>query len=45
LLLGLEIAKRNVEDVTCWAKVTGVCTFPDYLDGKKFTDLDRQARA
>ena len=37
---GLKIAKRNVEGVTCWAQVTGVYIFPDYLGGKKFTDLD-----
>ena len=27
-------------DETCWAQVTGVYTFPDYLGGKKFTDFD-----
>jgi hypothetical protein len=37
---GLEIAKRNVEGVTCWARVAGGYIFPDYLGGKKFTDLD-----
>jgi hypothetical protein len=37
---GLKIAKRNVEGVTCWAQVTGVYIFPDYLGGKTFTDLD-----
>ena len=42
---GPEIAKRNVEGVTCWAEVTGVYIFPDYLGGKKFTDLDWYARA
>jgi hypothetical protein len=37
---GPEIAKRNVEGVTCWARVAGGYIFPDYLGGKKFTDLD-----
>jgi len=42
---GLEIARRNVEGVTCRALVAGVYIFPDYLGGKKFTDLGWQARA
>ena len=28
------------DDETCWAQVTGVYTFPDYLNGRKFTDFD-----
>jgi hypothetical protein len=27
-------------DEACWAQVTGVYTFPDYLAGRKFTDFD-----
>ena len=41
LRLGLtRPAEVGGYDETCWAQVTGVYTFPDYLGGKKFTDFD-----
>ena len=41
LRLGLtRPAEIGGREETCWAQVTGVYTFPDYLGGRKFTDFD-----
>lgn len=41
LYLRIGLARPWEEDNKCWLQVTGVYTFPDYLDGKCFDDFKR----
>ncbi len=39
IYLRLGLARPWEQDNKCWLQVTGVYTFPDYLQGKTFTDF------
>jgi len=39
IFLRLGLARPWEEDHNCWLRVTGVYTFPDYLEGKTFNDF------
>ncbi|MBI4831522.1 MAG: hypothetical protein HY801_08200 [Candidatus Lindowbacteria bacterium] len=37
-------AKEKGEPECCWLQVTGIYSFPDYLDGRNFTDFEESGQ-